>query len=152
MFTMTRLARTAFFIFICIFFLTQQTYAQEPVEVKIYRTQLIEFHTKAKAMAQRVEREVRIGTSEQAQLDTVQELFALVKQVNSVTHEALSANLRGLKSGRSDNKDLLLIGLAGSTLTLILDALTNYSNTRDKAFLGIAKDSEKLFESIKRLL
>ena len=85
-------------------------------------------------------------------MDTSKELLALKKLNSSVAKEALTADIRAIKGGKDTNKDLLLIAQACSVLDIVLDAVANFLNTEDKAFLGIAKDSEKLLESIEKLL
>jgi hypothetical protein len=153
--------------YVAIFCLTQQVQAQEPVEVKIYRSQLVELRGKVKAMTERVEREGRIEGNEQARSDTNKEIFALqrerarldtrreivalIKLNASITKEVSEANLKVIQRGGNLNKDLLLIAEASSVLGVVLDSLDNYVATQDRAFLGIAKDSEKLLLSIEKL-
>ncbi|BBL57977.1 hypothetical protein [Methylomonas koyamae] len=137
-----------------LFFLlsTQLVFAQELVEVKIYRDQLTELHAKVRAITPRIEQQVRKGAIDQATFDLRKEIFSLQKLSQGISEEAQRANLKRQESWQDVSKDLILITQASELLNFVLNALDSYVSTRDKIFLGIAKDSEKLQESIERLI
>jgi hypothetical protein len=144
-----------------IFSHSQQADSQEPADVRNYKARLTELHVKVKAMAERIESEVR-GSSNpgtaaddtaalQKQSIILTETRALLRLIRNLSEDLSDAMPRRIEDRPSD-RDLPLLSHATSLLSEVLNALVDYLKTKDKAFLGIARDCEKILESIEKLL
>lgn len=132
--------------------LTFATYAQDSGEVKVYRTQFIELHTKVQTVLARAEQQTRIKAGPQNVLNLREEVLALGKLAHRLDEEAAKSNLGTLKSGQDSNKTLLLISQECEALSFVLMALDNFLETQDRAFLGLAKDGEDLAKTVQKIL
>ncbi len=133
------LKRTFLAIGLFLLFTTQQVFAEEQIEVKIYLTQLTELHAKVRAIMLRVEKDVRKGPIDQTTFDIRREMFSLKKLSDVISEEAQKENLKRQKTWQVVSKDLILIAQASELLGFVLNALDSYAETQDKIFLGIAK-------------
>jgi hypothetical protein len=139
----------------------QQADSQEPSDVRNYKARLTELHVKVRAMAERVESEVRSSSNPgtaaddtaalQKQSIILSETRALRRLIRNLSEDLADSMPRRIED-RAGNRDLPLLSHATSLLSEVLNALVDYLITKDKAFLGIARDSEKILESIEKLL
>jgi hypothetical protein len=139
----------------------QQANSQEPSDVRNYKVRLTELHVKVKAMAERVENEVRSSSNpgtagdDSATLQKRSIIFAETRALRRLIRnlsEDLSDSMPRRIEDRAGERDLPLLSHATSLLSEVLNASVDYFITKDKAFLGIARDCEKILESIEKLL
>ena len=123
--------------------------AQSGGSESVFRSQLIDLHSKAIAVLNRVEKGGPHGVPRQ---QTLEELFALVRLVHRLEEEAGATNLQLMQRGQPSSKILLLVQQASKAIDGMLAALSHYIESEDRAFLGFARDSNALVWSIRKVM
>lgn len=123
--------------------------AQSGGPESVFRSQLIELHSKAVAVLDRVEKSGPRGIPRQ---QTLEELFALVRLIHRLEEEASATNLQFMQRGQPSSKTLLLVQQASKSVDGMLAALSNYIESEDRAFLGFARENNALVWSIRKVM
>ena len=115
--------------------------AQSDGSESVFRSQLIELHSKAIIVLNRVEPSAPRGSYRQ---QVQEEIFALVRLNHRLEEEAMATKIQ--------SKTLLLVGQASKAVDGLLSALSSYIESEDRAFLGFAKDNNALVWAIRRVM
>ena len=118
-------------------------------QATVFQSQLIDLHTKAISILNRVEKATPHGA---AQVEFDEEIAALTSLVFRLEEEAGKSDLQMVKLGQPPNKRLLMVAQASKALDGMLSALGDYVNTEDRAFLGFAKDNNALVFAIRKVM
>jgi hypothetical protein len=130
-------------------FVAQPSLAQPAGAESIFRSQLVELHSKAVAILDRVEKRLPQGPQE---IQTREEIFALVRLVHRLEEEAAATNLQSLQRGQPQNKALLLVTQAAKGVDAMLAALDNYIASADRSFLGFARDNNAIVWAVRKVM
>ena len=144
---MQRVALSGMIIALLVFVVVVQTSSQESA-TKVYRDQFVSLHDRVQDMLGRSKAMPSRG--ERAPLND--ELFATLKLVHRLEEEAAKTYYDGLQQGRAPDKPLLLVAQGCDGLNFVINALQNFLETQDHAFLGFAVDGMATVKSIRKLL
>lgn len=146
--------RVAILVLLSIFSLLVScpAYGQGLGEAKVYKAQFIELHAKVQTIFARIEEQDRRGSDPKSIQRFREELLALQTLDHRLGEEAARSNMGVLESGRDSNKTLLLVAQGCEGLSFVFVALDNYLETKDRAFLGFAKDGEEIVKSVQKVL
>jgi len=123
--------------------------AQSGGPESVFRSQLIELHSKAVALLDRVEKSGTRGVPRQ---QTLEEIFALVRLVHRLQEEAGATDLQFMQRGESSSKTLLLVQQASISVDGMLSVLSYYIESDDRAFLGFARENNALVWSVRKVM
>ena len=126
--------------------LSRPILAQNAGAAKVYKTQFIELRARTKSIFDRIEQR------KESLNDLREEILPLTKLIHRLDEEAIGSDLESTKRGGEQQKTLLLVAQGCIALDFILSALSNFIDTGDRAFIGLAKDGDVLVKSIERIL
>lgn len=127
----------------------QPSLSQPTGAESIFRSQLVELHSKAVAIIERVEKRLPQGRDE---IQTREEIFALVRLVHRLEEEAAATNLQSMQRGQPQNKVLLLVTQAAKGVDGMLAAIDNYIASADRSFLSFARDNNAIVWAVRKAM
>lgn len=128
-------------------------YAQDaPGAAKVYKDQFVQLHAKTTSILHRVEELMNGDPTDRAILNLEGEMNALHQFINHLGEDSLRSNLDEMKKGHSPNKTFLFVSSGCEEMGFVLDVLENFMDTRDRAFLGLAKRGEDITGSMQEIL
>jgi hypothetical protein len=129
--------------------LPSPSYAQSTGAESVFRTQLVDLHSQAIGLLERVEKAVPRGAQA---TQTKEEILALVRLVHRLEEEAAWTNVQRMQSGEPQSKTLLMVQQAAKAVDGMLAALDNYVTSADRSFLGFARDNDALVWSVRKVM
>ena len=128
-------------------------YAQDaPGAAKVYKDQFVQLHSRTTSILHRVEELMRGDPTDRAILNLEEETTALHQLINHLGEDSLRSNLDELKKGHSPNKTFLFVSSGCTEMGFVLEALDSFMDTKDRAFLGLAKRGEDITGSVQEIL
>ncbi|HWW16056.1 MAG TPA: hypothetical protein VN310_15450 [Candidatus Dormibacteraeota bacterium] len=128
-------------------------YAQDASGVaRVYKDQFVQLHSRTTSILHRVEELMRGDPTDRAILNLEEETSALHQLINHLGEDTLRSNLDELKKGHSPNKTFLFVSSGCTEMGFVLEALDNFMDTKDRAFLGFAKRGEDITGAVQEIL
>jgi hypothetical protein len=107
----------------------------------VYRSQYKDFRAKATSLLER-------SRAQRSNRNALQEEgFALTKLVHRLSEEADRDNVDRARRGQPADKSLLLVSQACGALDFMLNAINNYNDTGDLAFVQLARQALALMDA-----
>ena len=136
-----------------LFLLAYPVFAQDaPGAAKVYKDQFAQLHSRTTSILHRVEELMRGDATDRAILNLEEETTALHQLINHLGEDSLRSNLDEVKKGHSPNKTFLLVSSGCTEMSFVLEALDSFMDTKDRAFLGLAKRGEDITGSVQEIL
>jgi hypothetical protein len=117
----------------------------------VFQEQLIDHAEKALALLTQVESRRRPYSAKE-QTDLATDNLATVTLIHRLQETVGEANVRELKNSGKPDRDLLLVSQGCIAVEFLRTSISNYLETGDPAFVGLARDAAVLVKSVRKQL